>query len=148
MWSDYKEKMRVLLFSLALLALLKVFHSAPSHAPPAVSTETVKRESEMITPLHEVQFYWVAAFNMLIRLSHVVPFCRLFQDSLWKGKSSWMRRCRELSMALSRWKRWWPATRRNISNWSRRLKTAEKRRRSAALPNMFGMYRNDAPVLN
>ncbi|KAF4089623.1 hypothetical protein AMELA_G00069420 [Ameiurus melas] len=37
--------MRALLFSLALLALLKVFHSAPSRAPPAVSTETVKRLS-------------------------------------------------------------------------------------------------------
>ncbi|XP_053089543.1 clusterin-like protein 1 [Pangasianodon hypophthalmus] len=37
--------MRVLLFSLALLASLKVFHSAPGHAPPAVSMETLKRLS-------------------------------------------------------------------------------------------------------
>ncbi|KAK3566802.1 hypothetical protein QTP86_004501 [Hemibagrus guttatus] len=43
--SFWKEKMRALLFSLALLACLKVLHTAPGHAPPAVTTETLKRLS-------------------------------------------------------------------------------------------------------
>ncbi|XP_053360258.1 clusterin-like protein 1 [Clarias gariepinus] len=37
--------MRMFLLSLAFLASLKVFHSAPGHAPPAVLTETLKRLS-------------------------------------------------------------------------------------------------------
>ncbi|KAG7329977.1 hypothetical protein KOW79_006199 [Hemibagrus wyckioides] len=37
--------MRALLFSLAFLASLKVFHTAPGHAPPAVTTQTLKRLS-------------------------------------------------------------------------------------------------------
>lgn len=82
---DCKEKMRVLLFSLALLASLKVFHSAP----PAVSTETLKRKSDITTSLHEVNSVLLvtmihlicckvcleSAFNMLIQLSHTVPYC-------------------------------------------------------------------------
>ncbi|XP_060730129.1 clusterin-like protein 1 isoform X2 [Tachysurus vachellii] len=37
--------MRVLLFSLAFLACLNIFHSAPGRVPPAVTTETLSRET-------------------------------------------------------------------------------------------------------
>lgn len=113
-WSNYKEKMRVLLFSLALLASLKLFHTAPGRAPgrapPAVSPETLKRESDIVTSLHEVNsmllvtlicYIWfivictvyVATFSFQHAYSTIIHgtadrrISWLFQDSLWKGRS-------------------------------------------------------------
>lgn len=85
MWSDCKKKMRVLLFSLAFLACLNVFHSAPGRAPPAVTTETLNRESDTITSFHEVNIYSTVTYGTIL-LKDVYTVC--FRTLSGRGEAS------------------------------------------------------------